>query len=322
MAGEPLPPGALPGARERALLLIADLWARGLTADTLAAWRSVPHLGVDLSVDVDLDEAAAAHVRLTQVELFPYESVFIDDGGLLGGDVAAAVKARRARAGVGDPVELEADHLAEELRLLAFLSGAEGDALRDGVDATSVRVHQQQILDQHLLRWLPAFTLAVEGLELTGVEALYTESVRLARALAVAWRQALPGQARPWALPELLPGLLDDEKTGLGRIARRLCTPALAGIFLSHTAIRGLGARDALPGGFGRRWQVLESVISAAAHYDAVPAVLAALDAELVRHAAAYTTVAEVLPEAVGPWLLRVAESRALVAEMGARARA
>jgi len=39
LAGEPLPPGALPVARERALLLIADLWARGLTADTLVALR-------------------------------------------------------------------------------------------------------------------------------------------------------------------------------------------------------------------------------------------------------------------------------------------
>ena len=260
MVGDHLPAGAVPMARERALLLIADLWARGLSAETLDAWRSVPQLGVDLSGDVDLDEAAAVHVRLTQVELFPYESVFIDDGGLLGGDVAAAVKARRARAGLGDPVELEADHLAEELRLLAFLSGAEGDALRDGVDPGNVRMHQQQILDEHLLRWLPAFAVAVEGLGLTGVEALYTESVRLARDLAVAWRRVLPGHAQDWQLPELRPGLLDDEKTGLGRIARR---------------IHRRGGAAQVRGG----------------------------------HPAA-------------PWLMRVMESRDLVAEMGERANA
>lgn len=306
-------------ARARALALVGDLFASGLRPDSLEAWRQVPGLGVALPEVLDEDEAAALHVHLTQVELFPFESAFLDEGGLLGGDVAAAVRARRARAGLGEPRGLEADHLAEELRLLSFLAGAEAQARQDrqasAVD--NLRQHQAEILDQHLLRWLPAFVLAVEGVPAAGDGALYATAARLSLDLAVAWRAELPGPAPAWELPALRPGLLEEEQTGLGRIARRLCTPALAGAFLSSAALRRIGRGLDLPGGFGKRWQVLEGLLASAAHYQAVPAALAALDAELARFEAGYRALEEAVPQAVAPWIARVAESRALVAEMG-----
>ena len=310
---------ALATARARALALVGDLFASGLRSDSLEAWRQVPGLGVTLPESLDEDEAAAAHVHLTQVELFPFESVFLDEGGLLGGERAAAVRERRARAGLGEPRGLEPDHLAEELRLLSFLAGAEAQARHDRQRSAveNLRRHQVEVVDQHLLRWLPAFVLAVEGVPARGEAALYATAARLALDLIVAWRGELPEDAAaPWALPELRPGLLEDEHTGLGRIARRLCTPALSGAFLSLAAIRRIGRGLDLPGGFGKRWQVLEGLLSSAAHYQAVPAALTALDAELARFETGYRALEPAVPQAVAPWITRVGEGRALVAEL------
>ncbi len=303
-------------ARGRALALIAELWARGLTGDTLSALRQVPGLPVALPDRIDADEAGAAHVRIAQTELFPYEGVFLHEGGLLGGDAAAALRDRRAGVGLGTPRELEPDHLAEELRLLAWLCGAEAEGLTDGADVAHVRAEQRAVLDQHLLRWLPAFVAAVQGLSLAGTEALYAWSAGMLLDLVLAWRAELPGTASTWSLPDLRPGLLDDERTGLARIARRLCTPALCGAFLSQAAIRRVGRRHDLPGGFGKRWQVLESVLAAGAHYESVPAVLDGLDAELAHAAALYDRVADTAPVAVAPWQARVGEGRALIAAL------
>ncbi|RME26296.1 MAG: hypothetical protein D6798_06985 [Deltaproteobacteria bacterium] len=235
---------------------------------------------------------------------------------MLGGDAAAALRDRRSSVGLGPPRELEADHLAEELRLLAWLCGAEAEGLADGADVAHVQAEQRAVLDQHLLRWLPAFVAAVQGLELRGGESLYGWSAELLLELVIDWRTGLPGEAAAWSLPPLEPGLLDDESTGLGRIARRLCTPALTGAFLSQAAIRRIGRRHDLPGGFGKRWQVLEGVLAAAAHYDVVPVVLDALDAELARNAALLDGVADSLPEAVAPWQARLEQGRALVAAL------
>lgn len=305
-------------ARSRGYALIGELFRRGLQADTLDAWR---HVGWPGLPDVfDADDAGAAHERVT-AEVFPYEAVFVGEEGLRGGDAADAVARTRAEVGLGEVGE--PDQLGEELLLLAFLCAAEADARRDGVKAGHVLAAQRRVLDRHLLRWLPAFVAALGGAGFPGkgVLGLYPRAAAMALDLAVAHRAAIGPDGDAWALPEARSAdeLLHDEKTGLARIARHLTLTARAGGFLTAGAMARIGRGLDLPRGFGKRWQVLESLLAAAAHYDAVPAVLAGLDAELVRWDEGYREVeAAGLAAAVAPWRARVAEAREVVRGMAA----
>ncbi|MCB9778655.1 MAG: molecular chaperone TorD family protein [Alphaproteobacteria bacterium] len=303
-------------ARGRALALVADLWANGLTGETYGAWLQVPDVAELLPASFDPDLAAVQHQRLSWGEVFPFESAMLHADGLIGGDVVGEVRDARGAAGLGPPRELEVDHLAEELRLLAFLAAAEADALRDGVDPSHVRRHVLAFLDQHLLRWLPTLVATVEGVPDAG---LYAGSVRLVLELVLDWRSEFSARPAAWQLPPA-DNLLDDERTGLKRISQRLCVPALAGGMLTAPVLRWIGRDLDLPGGFGKRWQVLESILAAAAHYSAVPQALDALEHELDRWEAVHQRVDQDLPEHAGPWRARIAGTRQMLAQLRAGA--
>lgn len=311
-------------ARARGWALVADLWARGLAEDTLAVWRALPGTEGHLPARFDADEAAAVWHQVVEAEVHPYESVYLGEEALLGGDRAEAARATRSGAGLGDPRALEADHLAEELRLLAFLGAAEADALADGVDPGHVHAHLRRALDEHLLRWLPALVAAVEGLDggPGGGAGLYAFAAGRALDLAVDARSGLAGAPAGWSLPPV-EDVLADPKAGLARIARQLAVPALAGGLFTQGAVRRIGRALDLPAGFGKRWQVIEGLLASAAHFDRVPETLAALDAEVARWDARYAGVAAAgLGPLVAPWRDRAAATRATLARIDAAAAA
>lgn len=292
-------------ARARALGLVAELYAGGLTAESLGAWRQVPAVAARLPDRLDPDAAGAGWVRVCHTELHPYASVFLGAEGLLGGEAATEARERRRRAGLADPVEHEPDHLAEELRVLAWLAGAEADARRDGVDPARLLPLQREGLDA-LLRWLPPLVAGVEGLGLGGADALYATSAGLALDLVVAWRASL-GNFTPWALPAA-PDPWTDPETGLAALSRFLTVPAWSGGWWSGGALHRIGRTLDLPAGFGRRAEVLEGLLRSAAHYGEVPALTTALQAEVDRWVARYAP----LPDAVGgPWRERATRTRA-----------
>ena len=308
--------GAEPGtralARGRAYDLLASLLAEGpVRAEHLAA---VPALAPFLPEDPD--EAAAEHHRVLTAELYPYESVFLDPSGLLGGQHASQVRLALAGFGVAGRDDLEPDHLANQLAALSFLCGAELDAVTDGRGGQLLRIReaQRRLLDEHLLRWLPACGVALEQLD----SPLYAAAVGLLLELAADHRAGLAGAAPIWTLAEP-PQLLEDPRTDLKAISRHLVCPVFAGGFLSQTALTRIGRELDLPRGFGKRWQVLENLLRSGVHYERFGDLVAALDAQLQAWQTRYRALASCgLP--TGAWTERVDETRSLLERLRAGA--
>lgn len=303
-------------ARSRAYGLCGDLFLDGLDARSLVAWRQVDG-GVlaDPATPVDLDTAAEAHARLVLIGLPPYEGAFLAADGLLGGDTTAAVRAHRALAGLGDPVAHEPDHVGAELAWLAFLSGAEADAKRDGVDAGRIVDLQRSALDQHLLRWVPQWVTHLRGLPTRGdADSVYIRGAELALTVLTEHRLSLGGAAPPWSLPAAAP-VLEDPRAGLRAIAEHLCVPCQCGGYLARDTIAAIGRSFDLPMTFGARADLLEGLFCAAAQYSRVPDVCAALDALLAGWIDAWTSPWS------APWVERAVLTRALLARVAAAAR-
>ncbi len=150
--------------RSRAYGVFAALYRSGVTADLLPIVSAIPELAAHLPQPFDAAEAAAAHQALFGFNVFPYQSVFLDESGLLGGAESERVRgAYRAAGFLPGATADDPDHLAHELSLLAFLCGAEADAIADGVAgmAAAARAQQAAFLRDYLLWWLPLFVPAV-----------------------------------------------------------------------------------------------------------------------------------------------------------------
>ncbi len=306
-------------ARSRAYGLLGDLFLEGLTVSTLVAWRQVRGgVLLDAAASVDLEDAAEAHARLLLIGVPAYEGAFLAADGLLGGDVAAAVRRDRALAGLGDPPGHEPDHLGAELGWLAFLCGAEADARRDGVAAERIEriiALQRSALDAHLLRWVPQWSTHLRGLPTRGeADGVYVRGAELALAVLTDHRESLGGSAPGWSLPAPAP-VLEDPRAGLRAIAEHLCVPCQCGGYLARDTIAAAGRALDLPMTFGARADLVEGLFCAAAQYSRVPDVCTALDALLAGWIDAWTSPYS------APWVDRAAHTRALLARVAAAAR-
>ena len=210
----------------------------------------------------DRDDAnqqyGAEHYQLFVHNVFPYESIFLGDDGLLGGTITESVAGFYQRIGFTPTSDESADHISTELSAMAYLCFAELDAIEDEIPHQVERLRQLQrhFLDEHLLRWLPAFVFAVEQQEPT----IYTDVVRQSFDVVCRHRVQLGDDLMATSNRFVLtasPDLLADEKTSLRDIARYLLTPAYTGFFLSVDDIRRIGATFRVPHGFGKRQQIL-----------------------------------------------------------------
>ncbi|MFN2252731.1 MAG: molecular chaperone TorD family protein, partial [Candidatus Promineifilaceae bacterium] len=105
-------PHELALARSRTYRLFGLLFLRGIDEQTRPTLPAVPELA-QLAAGLEENEAAAEHYQLTAVSVFPYESIFLDPSGLLGGDVSERVSAIYAQNGFEPPAD--ADHIGSEL---------------------------------------------------------------------------------------------------------------------------------------------------------------------------------------------------------------
>jgi TorA maturation chaperone TorD len=309
-------------AHSRLYDLCRQLYLDGLTTKTLAIVQALPDLAEKLPSPVDADAVAAAYQELFAFNLFPFESIFLAQEGLLNSDHSAAVRAVYDAMGY-QPAQRggAADHLGAELGLLAHLCAAEADAWADGQAAIARRMqHEQwQFLQGHLLRWLAPCAVAIGRHDNPFFAELATITVALVAehedALTTAWSAPLA-----WELPEP-PALLADPKSSLHDIATFLITPAYSGFFLSRYIINQLGRHQRLPRGFGSREQMVTNLLRTAAQYEALPALLATLRAELLRWQMDYQALLAAHPTLtpfVQPWLRRSAETVTLLAAMDA----
>ena len=216
----------------------------------------------------DLDALAAEHHRICEREVFLYESVFLTSEAQLGGDRSGAL--RQAYEQVGFTAHsAEPDHLGMELIALGALAAHEHAG-------PATEAWQAALIDHHLARWLPIAAQAVKRQD----SDLFGPVVQLALELVGVHRDTLP-EVAPAPFDEAMPpaALLDDPKTGLARIARHLLIPASSGLFLSRDDLTRIATRTELPGGFGPRVKMLESMFFTAVDHGELPRLTAALGA-------------------------------------------
>ena len=299
-------------ARSRGYGLLARLLVEGPTPALLARAAETP-LAEAMG---DADGLAASHYALFQLEVFPYVGLFLDDSGLLGGETAAAFEGHCRDAGFGaSPDVASADHLGAVAGLLAFLTGAEADALADG-QAEAVASARRRALDT-LDRWLLSWLLPFHAAAADAGEPFWVGVLDMLAALAVSHRAALGGAITAVELPVPPADLLERRQTGLKAIAGYLLTPAHSGVWLSRQDIAALARGRDTPRGFGGRLQMLTNLLRNAAEYDDLPGLVGALDLLLT----ARVGNPHALPEAhVAPWADRVAATRALLATVAAAA--
>lgn len=266
-------------ARHHSYTLLGRLYLEGLTTTLLPYLQAIPQLSALLPASFDADEAAARHYRLFGFNVFPYESIFLDGDGLLGGPLAAAVQDSYRRCGYNPhTTDSSPDHVGHEVGLLAFLCAAEADAWQDDLPSQAERMRrlQRDFLQQHLLRWLPPLLLAIRQQE----QPFYTALANLTLDLLHEHGAAISLSPEGSDLPAP-PDLLADEDTGLKDIARYLATPPYSGIYLSRDGVGALARQLDLPRGFGSRQDLLLNLLRSAVQYGSLPALLSTLQTRL-----------------------------------------
>lgn len=305
-------------AQSRAYTLFGRLYLVGLTGETLPQVQAIPELVESLPESFDADEAAADHQHLFGFNLFPYQSIFLDPSGLLGGDIAEGALKCYQEAGFDVQASSEsADHIGHELHFLAYLSGQEAKARQDGRSESLRRMIglQRDFLDGQLLPWLPPFVQALGRQD----HPFYMGLADLTLNLVVEHRARLkPGPAADFQLASP-PGLLDDEKTGLKEIVNYLLRTVYSGIYLSRDDIGRLARGQSLPRGFGDRQQMSLNLLRSAANYGGLSAILGELQ-ELAQSWS--TTYAEMaLEPSLSPfasqWQSRASRTADFLDEMG-----
>ena len=216
--------------------------------------RDGPHAEVQANpvlgplVPADPDQAAAEHHHIFSWEVLPYRPVFLSPDMLLGASTS------RAPSGGVDP-----EHLCERLSWIAFLLLAEAEAQEDGkaLARAGARAQlEQEIAD--LQRWLPVVRHAVTR----SGNRLYAEVLELAAEIIanLAGERRVPRLDLPPAGPDPLAG----ERAGLREVATWLCTPVYSGIWLSRGRMADVVRQTGLPAGFGRREDVMETLLHTA----------------------------------------------------------
>ena len=307
-------------ARNRSYTLFGRLCLSGLSLDLLPYAQAIPELARALPDSFGEDEAAADYQHLFGFNVFPHESLFLDPTGLLGGPVGEAVLRTFTHAGYDPGTSSDnADHIGHELNYLAFLCGAEAEAWQDDRPdvASRIAMLQQEFLDQHLLRWLPALVLAIRLQNLPFFSAL----ADLVLDLAISHLSDMEHDpADVFILPDP-PDLLADEQAGLRDIVAYLLTPAYSGVYIARDDIGRLARKQTLPRGFGGRRQMLQNLLRSAANYDMVEMVLQDMVQIIKGWKTAYGEMAAdpILHPYIKSWQARAASTLELVRAMHTR---
>jgi TorA maturation chaperone TorD len=300
--------------------LLGQLFTNGLTEEVVGSVREVDKLAQHLPTSIDLEEAAADHQHIFGFNVFPYESVFLDPSGQLGGDIVTSTIRDYRQAGYdADSTSASPDHIGDELAFLAFLNkaGAQAREQNNPAKAKLMGEYQRSFLDEHTLRWMPPLVLAIQGQR----HPFYRAVATLMQETIMTHRKALGDLPSViFKLPEP-PILLEDEKTGLREIADYFLTTSFSGIFLSRDDIGRLARDNSVPRGFGDRQQMLVNLLKAAATYGDVGLVLSSLQETTNSWAASYEAMANSSEpiQSATTWAKRVVATYGIIAQMSSR---
>lgn len=272
LVGPPLSARQKALARSRTYQLLGRVFLDALDNELIERVQTIPQLAGELPQELVEDELAADHQHLFGFNVFPYQSIFLDPAGLLGGVVSEAVLSFYIAAGFQPDMQNESvDHIGHELTCLAFLCRQEARASGDELPKISAKFAslQQEFLRHNLLSWLPPLVTAIRFQR----QAFYTALADLVVELTSDhWLDLEGDESATLTFPEP-PDLLSNSEVGTKDIVRYLLTPAYSGLYLSRDDIGRLARQRSLPRGFGGREQMLQNLIRSAANYDNVETV-------------------------------------------------
>ena len=111
-------------ARHHTYLLLSRLYLDGLSADLLPYVREIPQLSAVYAKPFNADQSAAEHHHIFSYDIYPYESIFRDPAGLLGGPISTQLEEHYNLSGYTHADE--PSHIGSELAFLAYLCEASG----------------------------------------------------------------------------------------------------------------------------------------------------------------------------------------------------
>lgn len=307
-----VPAGAEFAAGARVIRLLADLVDYGPTASVYDAWQAFPELEELWPGTGDPDGDAAAHQEVFGFNLLPYAGVFLDDAEN-GGRSPDTIAQLFLQAGFEpESNDLRPDHLASELRFLAFLleGGPRGASEAAG------------FLDGHLLAWLPPFVFAADRSTAYGPSVRFLLDWVLEQRRRIAARLGSAGGAGRADLGAVH-SIMDDDRTGVREIASFLTTPVRCGFYIGRGDLAFLAHDAGMPGGFGGKRLMMENVLRSAALYDGLGPVFDRLDALAARNAQGWADLdhAPGVEAWAAAWTERLVGTRAVLAEMRERLR-
>lgn len=308
-----------PLARAHAYHLLAELLEWGPSKATRQQAAMSPILAEAIA-DHDPDELSAAHTAAFGMEVFPYAGVFLDPSAQAG---AGADSLHAAYLAIGFDPDTSApgvDHLSTLLRALAHASARQADSRRHPASAEDFAGQTQDLLDTHLLRWLPAWVSAVRRLEMAWPCALAEQIMALVRFHRSEFGACRVEEKALAPLPDL-----EAKETDLRTIALALTAPAVSGVFLSRHDIASLARRSRTPTGFGSRCVLLENALTSAAQYDTLTEIIEGMRA--IYRCWEKELRETLLPGVPGfeglisPWQQRASEASVLLGRIGVAAR-
>jgi putative dimethyl sulfoxide reductase chaperone len=340
-------------ARRASYDLLARLYLDEPDAGLVAYLRGLPpfaeHLLSDAEAEAWLAEGAVEYQRLFGMNVYPYESIFIDRELMLNTAATDHIALLYRICGFDSPgVRVGApDHLGLELRLMRDLIAAElhahgrGDA--DGMHWA--RTQQARCLHEHLVRWAPICAQAVMRV---ATQPLYAILASLTTELVLSDLEHVPSTGvpppitlEPYSTHQEPPPSSDDsdldpespaplrpysgsayeDAHGINAIVRHLLTPAEVGVLLTRADISGLGRALQLPVAIGERFQMLRSLFDVAGQFEQLDTLLDVLDqlfAQADEHVAALIEEYPAWGEYGVSWWRRIARGRALLSELRA----
>jgi TorA maturation chaperone TorD len=320
-------------ARAGVYQLLANVYLREIDPDVLAVLRAYPAFAAAAHDDGHpplCERLRAEYARLFLLNVYPYESAYVDEAAMLNTAATHAVAvAYRAAGFTPDPQQRAGalDHIGLELDLLGHLAEREGAARAHGdVDAaTGLRTRQRAFLAAHLAAWGPVFADAVTR---DARLPLYREIGAFTAEFLLADLHGLMADGSPSAVPEpdhTTDALPADWGAGsdLRTLARGLTTTARAGLHLSRESLFRLAGQLELPLAPTERWLMLEQLFQGAARYDQLGPLLAELLAMVGQAASTYARWERRYPgavQAIRPWRQRAQVTAAMLREMRTQA--
>ena len=301
--------------RRQSYMLCAELIGRGLETVTVENMQRFPQLATLWRPDDGVDAAAVDHHACFGRQVYPFEGVFRDVPALVGGRTSALLSHYAASVPSAydtfDDAAYGPEHLATQLGHLGRL-----------VDSPTLA---RRFLGEHVLWWLPQVAIATEGvgsrysqalqfaLDTVGAHALEVGAESIALQFTSRQRSGRHSVGERSAMEEWEPSLRERE------LRMRLLTPALSGWLLTQHTIDNIGRVAELPTGFGRRDQLLQTLLDSARRYGVMERVQAQLRRECTRWQVCYRSIAGRLPAFATPtayWIDRLQGTERLIGEL------